>query len=175
MTFAGSCVLRSRLIGSALALVLVVGLSACGSDGDEATDRGTTPQQETPTTGGTTDPCRFLTTAEVAAAGITATNPQPVETATGAKGCNYGDDPFKAVQVVVQPGGGQTYFDQSKDLLSAPKPLSRLGDEAVLDASNPQQVTVLVIQDDTVLMIGGSITSEAAEALAKKALGRLGG
>ena len=162
----------SALLGTALALVAV---SACGGEKDKTTGGGTTADKPGAGTAAKADPCSLLTTAEVKAAGVKATDPKPVGSQTGGQACNYGDDPLKGVQVIVQPGGGQPYFDQSKALLSAPKPLSGLGDQAVRDESNPQQVTVLVLQDDTVLSLGGSVKPDDAESLAKKALGRLGG
>lgn len=178
MRLADTVDLRSRLIrisavmGAALALVAT---SACGGGKDKATGGGTTAGKPDAGTAAKTDPCSLLTTAEVKAAGVKATKPQPAGSQTGGQGCNYGDDPLKGVQVIVQPGGGQAYFDQSKALLPASKPLPGLGDQAVRDDSNPQQVSVLVLQDDTVLSLGGSIKRDDAESLAKKALGRLGG
>jgi len=166
---------NAALLTAALALAL--GVSACGGDDDEGTTtEGGTTAAEAGVTGaaGEIEPCTLLTPAEVEAAGVKTTKPQSVESPIGGQACNYGDDPLEGVQVIVQPGGGQTYYDQAVDLLSETEPISGLGDEAVLDASNPQQVTVVTMQDDTVLQVGGSISAEDAESLAEKALGRLG-
>ena len=169
-----------RLTSAALALALSVALAACGGGDEEGQDQAaTSPSQaetEAPTTGGSDDACGFLTADEVAAAGIEGAQAQPVDDPTGAKSCNYtGDDAFEGLSVIVKPGGGQSWFDQYEELLTDAEPLPGFGDEAVLSASNPQQVTVLVIQDDTVLTLGGSITPEAAQSLARTALDRVGG
>lgn len=176
---------RSLLIRTAIlltaALVLALGASACGGDDDEgstAAESGATGAAGATGTAGATgeaEPCALLTPAEVEAAGVKTTKPQSVESSIGGQACNYGDDPLEGVQVIVQPGGGQAYYDQAVDLLPETEALSGLGDEAVLDASNPQQVTVTAIQDDTVLQVGGSISAEDAESLAEKALDRLSG
>ena len=175
----------SRLIRVAAlsAIVLARGLAAasCGGDdggGDSGGADGGAPAANgggEERASGETDPCSLLTTAEVEAAGVKSSDPKPVESQTGGQACNYGDDPLKGVQVIVQPGGGQAYFDQSKALLPAAKPISGLGDKAVLDDSNPQQVSALVLEGDTVLSLGGSISAADAQSLAEKALGRLGG
>ena len=175
----------SRLVRAAVLLVAVIALglaaSSCGGDDGggetEAAGGGSTATTGgEPTASGETDPCSLLTTAEVEDAGVKASDPQPVESATGGQACNYGgDDVTEGVQVIVQPGGGQAYFDQSEALLTEAKPISGLGDQAVLDESNPQQVSVLVLHGDTVLSVGGSISASDAESLAEKALGRLGG
>lgn len=170
----GRSVIRSALL---LLAMLAVGLviAGCGGGGGGSTGTGgSTTAGKAPTGSGSADACSLLTAGEVTAVGVKTTKPQPVGSAQGGQGCNYGDDPLKGVQVIVQPGGGQAYFDQSKGLLSSPKPISGLGDEAVLDQSNPQQVTVVVRQGDTTLQLGGSISAAAAQSLAKKALARLG-
>lgn len=176
--FDGSRLIRAAAV-SAFVIALGLAASSCGGDASNggAADGGSTAEKGAGEGGASRDidPCSLLTTAEVAAAGVKASDPKPVESQTGGKACNYGDDPLKGVQVMVQPGGGRTYFDQSKALLSAPKPISGLGDQAVLDDSNSQQVSVLVMQKDTVLSLGGSVSAADAESLAEKALARLGG
>lgn len=177
----------SRLIRVAvlLAALIALGLAASSCGGDEDDGGSEAAGDSTVTTGGgdgegtasgKVDPCSLLTTAEVGDVGVKASDPQPGEDATGGQSCNYGgEDLSEGVQVIVQPGGGQAYFDQSKALFPEPKPISGLGDQAVLDESNPQQVSVLVLQGDTVLSLGGSISAADAESLAEKALGRIGG
>lgn len=177
---------RARLFRAValLASLVVVALTlfGCGGDGDGGSggagngDKGSTVE----TNGGDgaagkTDACSLLTPAEVTAAGVNASKGEPADTATGGKGCNYGADPTEGVQVTLQPGGGEAYFAQHKELLTAAKPTSGLGDKAVLDDSNPQQVTVLVLKGDTVLAVGGSIKLADARSLTQKALRRLGG
>ena len=184
MKLTGGHTLRSRPISriarAALPLVLVVGLVACGGDSEEASDQDTAPaqqdtaSQEEPAAAegsGDSDACSLLTADEVAAAGIAAATANPVEDDTGAKSCNYsGDDPFQGVTVLGFPGGGQNYYDQLLELSTDAEPLPGLGDQAVISATNEQQVTVLVIRGDDVLTVGGSITAENAESLARKAL-----
>ncbi len=164
------------VLGAVLALL---GSGACGDDGESAPDgaeSGATADSgsaDTESVATISNACSLLTVEEVEAAGVKASRPQPADSATGF-GCNYGDDPSEEVTVIIQPGGGQPFYDQRVALFSSPKPLSGLGDQAVVDTSNPQQTSVVVLQSDTVLSVGGSISSEDAQSLAEKALARLG-
>ena len=167
----------AALLASVIALSLLFGCGGGDGDGGGSAkdDKGSTAATKGGDgAGGKKDPCSLLTPAEVTAAGVKASKGEPADSATGGKGCNYGDDPTAGVQVILQPGGGQAYFDQHKELLTAAKPTSGLGDKAVLDDSNPRQVTVLVMEGDTVLAVGGSIKATDARSLTQKALARLG-